>query len=75
MAKFTSSLSKQAGALMNWVDDRLPVTKFWNATMTGYMAPKNFNFWYYMGFIGPAGSGDPDFFRHSAGDALQAVSR
>ena len=38
MAKFTSSISKQAGALMNWVDDRLPVTKFWNATMKGYMA-------------------------------------
>ncbi len=51
MAKFASSVSKQAGALMNWVDDRLPVTKFWNATMTGYMAPKNFNFWYYMGSL------------------------
>ncbi len=51
MAKFTSSLSKQAGALMNWVDDRLPVTSFWNAVMTGYQAPKNFNFWYYMGSL------------------------
>ena len=51
MAKFASSLSKQAGAAMNWLDDRLPVTKFWNATMTGYMAPKNFNFWYYMGSL------------------------
>jgi ubiquinol-cytochrome c reductase cytochrome b subunit len=51
MAKFASSLSKQAGALMNWVDARLPVTKFWKATMTGYMAPKNFNFWYYMGSL------------------------
>ena len=51
MAKFTSSVSKGAGALLNWFDDRLPVTKFWNATMTGYMAPKNFNFWYYMGSL------------------------
>jgi len=51
MAKFASSLSKQAGALMNWVDDRLPVTSFWNAVMTGYQAPKNFNFWYYMGSL------------------------
>ena len=51
MAKFASSLSKQAGALLNWFDDRLPVSKFWNATMTGYMAPKNFNFWYYMGSL------------------------
>ena len=51
MTKFASSVSKQAGALLNWFDDRLPVTKFWNATMTGYMAPKNFNFWYYMGSL------------------------
>ena len=40
MAKFTSSVSKGAGALLNWFDDRLPVSKFWNATMTGYMAPR-----------------------------------
>ncbi len=51
MAKFVSNISKQAGALMNWVDDRLPVTSFWNAVMTGYQAPKNFNFWYYMGSL------------------------
>jgi ubiquinol-cytochrome c reductase cytochrome b subunit len=51
MAKFTSSVSKGAGALLNWFDDRLPVSKFWNATMAGYMAPKNFNFWYYMGSL------------------------
>jgi len=51
MAKFASSISRQAGALMNWVDDRLPVTSFWNAVMTGYQAPKNFNFWYYMGSL------------------------
>jgi ubiquinol-cytochrome c reductase cytochrome b subunit len=51
MAKFTSSISKQAGAFMNWMDDRLPVTSFWNAVMTGYQAPKNFNFWYYMGSL------------------------
>jgi ubiquinol-cytochrome c reductase cytochrome b subunit len=51
MANLTNSFSKGAGALLNWVDDRLPVSKFWNATMTGYMAPKNFNFWYYMGSL------------------------
>jgi ubiquinol-cytochrome c reductase cytochrome b subunit len=51
MAKIASSLSKQAGALMNWFDDRLPVTAFWNNVMVGYMAPKNFNFWYYMGSL------------------------
>ena len=51
MAKFASNLSKQAGAMMNWLDDRLPVSKFWAATMTGYSAPKNFNIWYYMGSL------------------------
>lgn len=51
MAKFASSVSKGAGAFMNWLDDRLPVTSFWNAVMTGYQAPKNFNFWYYMGSL------------------------
>jgi ubiquinol-cytochrome c reductase cytochrome b subunit len=51
MAKFTSTINKQAGAFMNWVDDRLPVTSFWNAVMIGYQAPKNFNFWYYMGSL------------------------
>ena len=51
MAKPASTLAKRAGDLMNWIDARLPVTAFWNATMTGYSAPKNFNFWYYMGSL------------------------
>src|SRR5210317_873532 len=46
-----SGIAKRAGALLNWFDDRLPVTAFWKATMTGYQAPKNFNFWYYMGSL------------------------
>ncbi len=48
MAKITNSISKGAGATLEWVDKRLPVSSFWNAVMTGYQAPKNFNFWYYM---------------------------
>jgi ubiquinol-cytochrome c reductase cytochrome b subunit len=51
MAKPASTLAKRADELMNWIDKRLPVTAFWNATMTGYYAPKNFNFWYYMGSL------------------------
>ena len=35
MAKVASSLSKQAGALLNWFDDRLPVSSFWNNVMVG----------------------------------------
>ena len=49
MAKPASNLAKSGNAFMNWIDQRLPVSAFWNATMTGYYAPKNFNFWYYMG--------------------------
>lgn len=51
MAKSTSSISKRSAQFMNWLDDRLPVTAFWNNVMTGYSAPKNFNFWYYMGSL------------------------
>jgi ubiquinol-cytochrome c reductase cytochrome b subunit len=51
MAKSANSIAKRAGDLMNWLDARLPITSFWNATMTGYQAPKNFNFWYYMGSL------------------------
>ena len=51
MAKFADNVSKQAGALLNWFDDRLPVSSFWKAVMTDYQAPKNFNFWYYMGSL------------------------
>ncbi len=51
MAKSASSVAKQANALLNWVDERLPVIDFWNAHLAKYYAPKNFNFWYYMGSL------------------------
>ncbi len=51
MANSKSRVSSGANALLNWFDDRLPVSKFWKATMTGYIAPKNFNFWYYLGSL------------------------
>ena len=51
MAKPASNLARSGNAFMNWIDQRLPVTAFWEATMTGYYAPKNFNFWYYMGVL------------------------
>ena len=51
MAKPASSIAKRADTLWNWIDSRLPVSAFWKATMTGYYAPKNFNFWYYMGSL------------------------
>ncbi len=51
MGKPASTMSKKAGAFMNWVDERLPVTKFYNDHLAKYYAPKNFNFWYYMGSL------------------------
>jgi ubiquinol-cytochrome c reductase cytochrome b subunit len=51
MAKPASGIARHATALMNWVDTRLPVTEFWNAHLAKYYAPKNFNFWYYMGSL------------------------
>jgi ubiquinol-cytochrome c reductase cytochrome b subunit len=51
MAKSDSTAAQSGNALLNWFDKRLPVTSFWKATMTEYYAPKNFNFWYYMGVL------------------------
>jgi ubiquinol-cytochrome c reductase cytochrome b subunit len=51
MAKPASIITKKAGEFMNWVDERLPVTQFYNDHLAKYYAPKNFNFWYYMGSL------------------------
>ena len=51
MDKPASTLTRKAGELMNWVDERLPVTQFYNDHLAKYYAPKNFNFWYYMGSL------------------------
>ncbi len=42
---------KSANAFMEWMDARMPVTKVWNEHLAEYMAPKNFNFWYYFGSL------------------------
>jgi len=34
-----------------WLNKRLPVDEFVDSQLTGYYAPKNFNFWYFFGFI------------------------
>jgi ubiquinol-cytochrome c reductase cytochrome b subunit len=44
-------LARKAGEFMNWVDERLPVTQFYNDHLAKYYAPKNFNVWYYMGSL------------------------
>ena len=34
-----------------WLNKRLPVDEFIKTQMTGYWAPKNFNFWYFFGSL------------------------
>jgi ubiquinol-cytochrome c reductase cytochrome b subunit len=34
-----------------WLNKRLPVEEFITSQMTGYLAPKNFNFWYFFGSL------------------------
>ena len=36
-------------SLINWIDDRFPLTKVWKEHLAEYYAPKNFNFWYFFG--------------------------
>jgi len=36
---------------MDWIDERYPLTKVWKEHLAEYYAPKNFNFWYYMGSL------------------------
>jgi len=38
-------------ALVNWIDDRFPMTKLWKEQVAEYYAPKNMNFWYYFGSL------------------------
>jgi len=37
--------------LLNWVDNRFPLTKLWNDQWGKYYAPKNFNWWYIFGSL------------------------
>jgi ubiquinol-cytochrome c reductase cytochrome b subunit len=40
-----------AEKLLNWVDNRFPLSKLYNEHMGEYYAPKNFNFWYVFGAL------------------------
>ena len=37
--------------LRAWIDERYPMTKFWEEHVSKYYAPKNFNFWYFFGSL------------------------
>ncbi len=40
-----------ANRFMGWVDDRFPLTQLWKEHVSEYMAPNNFNVWYYFGSL------------------------
>ncbi len=37
--------------IMGWIDARFPLTKMWEEHLSKYYAPKNFNFWYFLGSL------------------------
>ena len=44
-------MTNKVGGIIGWVDSRLPVIEFWEAHISKYYAPKNFNFWYFFGSL------------------------
>ena len=50
MAADNDALPVRTGFL-GWLNKRLPVDAFVRDQLTGYFAPKNFNFWYYFGVL------------------------
>jgi ubiquinol-cytochrome c reductase cytochrome b subunit len=50
MAGSNSDLPVRTGFL-GWLNKRMPVDAFMRDQLTGYYAPKNFNFWYYFGVL------------------------
>jgi len=37
--------------MLAWIDARFPLTALWESQWGKYIAPKNFNFWYYFGSL------------------------
>jgi ubiquinol-cytochrome c reductase cytochrome b subunit len=50
MAGSNDALPVRTGFL-GWLNKRLPVDAFMRDQLTGYYAPKNFNFWYFFGVL------------------------
>lgn len=42
---------KKPGPIMRWTDERFPLSDFIDKQLLSYYAPKNFNFWYFMGSL------------------------
>jgi ubiquinol-cytochrome c reductase cytochrome b subunit len=37
--------------VLTWIDQRFPLVELWREHAADYIAPKNFNFWYYFGSL------------------------
>lgn len=46
-----SAMTAKLQGLLDWVDERFPLTSNWKAHLAEYYAPKNFNFWYFFGSL------------------------
>lgn len=44
-------LKKLATDTIDWIDQRIPMTRVWNMHLAQYPTPKNFNFWYFFGSL------------------------
>ncbi|AKJ31328.1 cytochrome b [Caldimonas brevitalea] len=53
MAKFKEAPAGAPAAqkLLNWIDNRFPLSELYNEHVGQYYAPKNFNFWYVFGSL------------------------
>jgi ubiquinol-cytochrome c reductase cytochrome b subunit len=51
MARTEAEVGKPQGGLVNWIDDRFPLTKTLKHHVTEYYASKNFNVWYVFGVL------------------------
>ncbi|WP_417286169.1 cytochrome b [Cobetia marina] len=43
--------AKASRGIMRWIDDRFPATQMLQDHLTGYYAPRNFNFFYFFGSL------------------------
>ncbi len=44
-------MTTKSQAVLDWIDERFPLTSTWKAHLSEYYAPKNFNFWYFFGSL------------------------
>jgi ubiquinol-cytochrome c reductase cytochrome b subunit len=46
-----SYVNAKLQGLLEWVDDRFPLTAAWKSSASEYYTPKNLNFWYFFGSL------------------------